>query len=116
MPSRLKEIMEELKGIYKLELDREGHFISFPDRTRRFLGYSEEEVKEMSIFDLVAEEDLEKVLGCVQEGPEIEPGTKYDISILHKNGQKIAIKAEPYPIFEDGKVMIILCKFMPIEK
>ena len=98
--------------MFMVEIDMQGNFVSWTAVTLAYLGYTETEVRAMTVFDIVSEGQLEVVLEGLGKQPAIPEGTAYDVTIKKKNGQWIDVRVTPKPVLgKDGELRSVKCFF-----
>lgn len=116
MPKSLSDILDELKGgrqEHRLELTPDGLITEMDPSALDLLGHTQEAIGDLTIFDIVFEGDLEKVLSCLKEGP--EKGTVHEVHLLHRSGKRIKVRARPEKVVRGGKVVGVRCGFVVVD-
>ncbi|MFX3624308.1 MAG: PAS domain S-box protein [Ectobacillus sp.] len=84
--------------------DLNGNYLSVNSAMQRLLGYSEEEMLQLSFIPIVDKEDLEKTMDHYKKAAS---GTtqNYETKILHKDGRTIHVSVTNIPIIVDGQIV-----------
>ncbi|MFX1446047.1 MAG: PAS domain S-box protein, partial [Promethearchaeota archaeon] len=110
-----KEIRDEFKDLFEHSLDLlyvndlKGNFLDANDIALKLLGYTREELPNLSFKDLIDKEDLVKAIinvkGVFESG---KSSGRNEYKVKKKNGDFLYVKTYAIPIMRDGEVYAIL--------
>ncbi len=86
-------------------VDADGYFLYANRLWRETLGYKEDEIRSMKIFDIVAPEFQNKcknIFSCMMRGEEAEPT---ETVFITKDGLRIMVEGRCNTVFENGKAV-----------
>jgi len=114
-----KELMKEKDGSqpsknYEFEFDLKGNFIHVSTEAAEFAGYTQEALETISVWDVVSEKDHDLMLSkfaARKEGAPVEP---YEVTLITRQGKRIRIRVETTAVIENGKVVRVKGRFIPI--
>jgi PAS domain S-box-containing protein len=112
---RYKDIFENANDLIH-SLDSEGRLLYANRLWRETLGYTEDEIKKMKIFDIVDAECQPKcisIFNCIMGGEQVEPT---ETIFVAKDGQKIMVEGRCNPKYEEGKAVELLGIFRDISE
>jgi len=110
---KLKEALEELRAIFNGMVD--GILIAEPQSKRLYagnnaicqmLGYSLEELRKLTVFELHAKKDLPYVLKCFEQLARGKPLSN-DIPLKRKNGEVFYADVNAFPLRLGGKTYLM---------
>jgi len=97
---------------YSIEIDHLGKIVSVNRVTLAYLGYSEEDIRSMTIFDILVEEDAKRILAAMAKWKESPKGATYDLTIRKRTGLLVGILVAPEAVLdEDLGLMGFKCVF-----
>lgn len=95
-------------------VDADGYFVYANRLWRNTLGYAEDEIRDMKIFDIVDPDFRHKcqcIFDCMMQGEEAEPT---ETVFVTKDGLRITVEGRCNPRFENGKAVEMLGVFRDI--
>lgn len=110
---RYKDIFENANDLIH-SLDSEGRLLYANRLWRETLGYTEDEIEKMKIFDIVDAECQPKcisIFNCIMGGEQVEPT---ETIFVAKDGQKIMVEGRCNPKYEEGKAVELMGIFRDI--
>ena len=85
-------------------LDAEGNFLAVNRTERETLGYSLEEMLQMNIRQVLAPEEVDRMLAALRHMIETrEPITNFETVLLTRDGRRIPVEVNATAFFEDGR-------------
>ena len=105
---RFKMLFESAPDAYYIH-DLDGHFIDGNKAGEQLIGYSKEEVigDNFVNLDLVAEEDIPKVLAAMAENKDGKPAGPLELTVYRKDGSKVIVETRSYPVEIDGQTVVL---------
>lgn len=100
--TRYKNLFEEANDIVYTH-DFQGKFTSLNKEGERISGYSSEEARGISVYEIIAPEYREKALEMTKRRLQGEQVGKYEVEILAKDGHRIPVEVSARLIVHDGK-------------
>jgi PAS domain S-box-containing protein len=110
---RYKNILENANDLIHT-LDCEGRLLYTNICWRETLGYSESEIKNMKIFDIIDpafQPKCASIFECIMKGEEVEPT---ETVFITKDGKKIIVEGRCNPKFKNGKAVELMGIFRDI--
>jgi PAS domain S-box-containing protein len=104
--ARYRDLWENANDIFYIH-DLEGRFIAINRAGREILRYSEQEVRDLTIKDVVSEEHLPLIEESIKSIVAKNPAKPCEILFYSKYGTPIWVEIRSRPIIEDGKVVAI---------
>ncbi len=109
------KVLEKCKNFfdYSLDLvylnDLKGNFLYANDIALNLLGYNREDIKHLSLINLLDKENLKKAISITQKIVETGMQSEYSqFKIKTKGGDVIYIETYGIPLFKEGKVHSII--------
>ncbi len=95
-----------------LETDQNGNIIYANDQARSISGYSQEELRELSLISLADETSKQKAKHLLEEGDKEDHISKKELCFLSKEGSKFWVQATIYPVLlKDGMKKFVTIQF-----
>lgn len=101
-------------GMYEVEFGEDGYIRKISPAALRFIGYSEEEAKGLTVMDVVAPESLEFLMQRYEQMPDFRPGETFEIYVKTKSGSLLKVRVEIIPIMREGELECIKVRVFPI--
>ncbi len=98
---RYRELFENANDIVYTH-DLAGNFTSLNKAAERITGYSRQEALKMNFADVIAPEDLDKARKMVQRKVAENVSTTYEIEVVTKNNERVALEVSTRLIYQDG--------------
>jgi PAS domain S-box-containing protein len=99
-------------GVYEVEFDMGGYFIKADPAVLNLLGYTWDELSQMSVMQVVPEEDLEMLMQAFAEFPNVPANQNFTIHARTKHGSRVKVKTQILPVIEGGEVVRVKARFM----
>jgi PAS domain S-box-containing protein len=85
-------------------LDLEGHFLAVNSQLADLTGYTRDELIGKSVIPFIDPAELSRTLEHVEAVKRGQPRS-YEISIVHKDGRRVAVNATNIPIVVDNRIV-----------
>jgi PAS domain S-box-containing protein len=102
-PGKSRDDLDETDHEIIFRHDLSGNLTFLNKAGELISGYSQQEACRMNIAQLVAPELADKVRDCVEGNPIKRLGTVYEIDIIAKNGQRIALEVSTQAVVREGR-------------
>ena len=97
---------------YSIEIDIRGKFLSWSTVTRAYLGYTEEEMGSLTLFDILNAKDLEQIIRAMAKWKTMPKGTSFNIAIRKRHGLWVDVIVAPEAVLDkDFGLMGFKCYF-----
>lgn len=105
---KLFRTVVEYAPIGIIQIDTQFNFVAVNPAFSNFVGYSSEELRQMTILDLTHPEDLKVTKDKVDEGLRVGMVNRFEKRYIHKNGKVVwgLITSKPVRLEVDGKVFL----------
>jgi PAS domain S-box-containing protein len=105
---RFKILFESAPDAYYIH-DLDGHFIDGNKAGEQLIGYRKEEVigDNFVNLDLVAEEDIPKVLEAMAINKDSKPAGPLELTLYRKDGSKVMVETRSYPVEISGQTVVL---------
>ena len=114
--SSLKKIREEYKSLFNFSLDLifvhdlKGNFLDANDIALKTLGYTKEEILNLSFKDLMNKDQARMAFDMIYQAVEKGEQTKlFKFKLKTKEGNFVYLKSSGIPLKENGEVYAVLC-------
>lgn len=102
--SRYKDLIEHSHEIIQ-SVDPSGQFQYVNDTWRSKLGYTEDDIKTLNLFDIIEEESLSHCIHKFKDVLQGESLHSMNITFKTKGGEKVYVQGSAIPRIIDGKVI-----------
>ena len=103
---RYLALLDNSNGIFYTH-DLNGNFTSINRTGEQMIGYSQEEILEMSIFHIVASEHRDLVDKMIQRTLDAQTQTAERVELLTRHGSNLTVEIYTHPIYRAGKTIEI---------
>ena len=101
---RYLALLDNSNGIFYTH-DLEGNFTSINRAGERLIGYSQREILEMNVFQIVAPEHRELVDKMIQRTLDAQTQTADQVELVTRHGSNLKVEINTHPIYRDGKTI-----------
>lgn len=101
---RFRELVEFLPLVF-FEIDLNGRFIYVNPYGLSMFEYTEEEICNISVFDILSPQDRERVMQNIQRRLRGEEFIAQEYQVIKKDNTTISVNIESRPFFKDNKVV-----------
>lgn len=110
---RYRDLFENANDIIQI-LNKDGHFLFVNRSWREVFGYSQEEITDMTVFDLIHQDCSEICENTFNRIIAEGRLNNFQTSFVTKNGRKVLLAGSASCKFEEGEVQSIRCMFRDI--
>lgn len=110
------KIREEYKSLFDFSLDLiwvhdlKGNFLDANDIALKTLGYTREEISNLSFKDLMDKDQAQIAFNIIYQAVDNEKQTKFtELKLKTKEGNSVYLKSSGIPLKENGEVYAVLC-------
>ncbi len=101
---RYLALLDNSNGIFYTH-DLKGNFTSINRAGERLIGYSQREILEMNVFQIVAPEHRELVDKMIQRTLDAQTQTADQVELVTRHGSNLKVEINTHPIYRDGKTI-----------
>ena len=101
---KYKSLIENISDII-FTIDLEGRITFISKRTTEIIGYENEEMIKMNIFNFIAEEDHQRTMKNLQKGMKGERIKHIQMPVIAKSGEKLFFEFSFSRIYKNGAVV-----------
>lgn len=109
-----KPLVQKKETTFEFEMDLKGNFSWVQPEAAALIGYTKDELEDISLWDVLAEKDHDRIakkLEARKKGGKVDA---YEVSLISKKGAEVRLSVETSPIIENGKAVRIKGKIKPI--
>ena len=101
---KYKSLIENIPDII-FTIDLEGRITFISKRTKEIIGYENEEMIKMNIFNFIPEEDHQSTIKSLRKGMKGEKIKNIQMPVIAKSGEKLFFEFSFSRIYKDGAVV-----------
>lgn len=105
---RYREIFENAKEALYVH-DLSGRYTLVNKACEELIGYTHEEILQMSVFDVVASEDIDFIRNSLEQSLVDHAPTTYKVDVIRKDGQRVPVEVSSRLIFREGRPVGVQC-------
>lgn len=103
---RLQQFLDQAHDLIQ-SLDEQGRFVYVNESWRRLLGYSDQDLQTLTIFDIVAPENLEAFQKLFNDVKQSGSLTQFEVEVITKAGNRLILEGNANCRYEDGRLAAI---------
>ena len=107
-------VLIDSTNVFITSVDEDGKYIYVNKEWKRVFGYSDEEIKKITILDTVRSDHKKQCLQDVQLVSNGKAVTEIETVFVTKNGKEIHARGNARPIISNGKVISTVAVFLDI--